>query len=100
MLTTFAVEYTYDITRTTEMDRIRPDHRAFLRDLLERGTLLASGPWLDSATPGALLLLAADDADAARRILDDDPFQRARVITHRTVRAWNPVIGPFSAQTD
>jgi uncharacterized protein YciI len=100
MLTTFAVEYTYDITRTAEMDEIRPDHRAYLHDLLEEGTLLASGPWLDSATPGALLLVMADDADAARRILDQDPFQRAKFITHRTVRAWNPVIGPFAAQND
>ncbi|TDE90462.1 hypothetical protein EXU48_18405 [Occultella glacieicola] len=99
-MTTFAVEYTYDITRTAEMEEIRPVHRAFLGDLLEQGTLLASGPWLDSATPGALLLVRADDADAVRRILDEDPFQRAKIITHRQVRAWNPVLGPFTARKD
>lgn len=97
-MTTFAVEYTYDVSRTADLDTLRPEHRQFLRDLLAEGTLLASGPWLDNAAPGALLLIVADDAEAVLRILDGDPFQRAKLITQRNVRAWNPVLGPFESQ--
>lgn len=94
---TFAVEYSYDITRTHEMDALRPQHRAFLRGLLEAGILLASGPWVDGAAPGALLLVRAENRDGVLRLLDDDPFHRAHVISHRSARAWDPTIGPFAS---
>ena len=97
-MTTFAVEYTYDVTRTADRDTLRADHRTFLRGLLEEGTLLAAGPWLDNAAPGALLLVVAEGAEEAQRLLDDDPFHRAKLITHRNARAWNPVLGPFESE--
>ncbi len=95
-MSTFAVEYTYDADRSAESDRIRPEHRAFLRELLDQGRLLASGPWVGEA-PGALLLIVAEDAAAAEALLDADPFHRAGLITRRSIRGWNPVIGPFAA---
>ncbi|HLS15240.1 MAG TPA: YciI family protein [Beutenbergiaceae bacterium] len=97
-MTTFAVEYTYDVTRTEDLDTLRPEHREFLGGLLQEGTLLASGPWLDNAAPGALLLVVAEDPQTVKRLLDDDPFHRAKLITHRNIRAWNPVLGPFSGE--
>ncbi|WP_089772466.1 YciI family protein [Ruania alba] len=99
-MSTFAVEYSYDITRTSDINELRPQHREFLRALADEGTLLASGPWLDNAAPGALLLLSAEDDTTAKQILDEDPFQRAHVITHRTVRAWNPLIGVFADRAE
>ncbi|UFU08126.1 YciI family protein [Ruania halotolerans] len=99
-MNTFAVEYAYDITRTADIDELRPQHREFLHDLAEEGILLASGPWLDNAAPGALLLISAQDDAEVRRILDRDPFHRAQLITHRTVRAWNPVIGAFADRAE
>lgn len=95
-MSTFAVEYTYDAARSADADRIRPEHRAFLRDLLDQGRLLASGPWVDEQ-PGALLLVVADDVLAVTELLDADPFHHAGLITSRTIRRWNPVIGPFPA---
>ncbi len=91
----YAVEYTYDITRTEDIATLRPEHRSFLGDLHQEGTLLASGPWLDNAAPGALLLVREESPEAVGRTLDGDPFQRANLITHRSIRAWNPVFGPF-----
>lgn len=93
----YAVEYTYDVQRTSDLDELRPAHREFLGDLHDRDVLLASGPWLDNAAPGALLLVRGEDDTAVSRLLDDDPFQRAKLITHRRIRAWNPVFGPFTA---
>lgn len=98
-MSTFAVEYSYDPDRSTDMERIRPGHRAFLRSLLEEGRLLASGPWVGEG-PGALLLIVAEDAADVERLLDADPFRQSGIITGRTVRGWNPVIGPFAPDAD
>jgi len=95
-MSVFAVEYTYDITRTDDLAAVRPTHREFLQGLLDEGSLLASGPWLDNAAPGALLLVVAQDVDGAQRLLDGDPFRKAHLITQRTVRPWNPVMGAFA----
>ncbi|MEE6280994.1 YciI family protein [Georgenia sunbinii] len=95
-MTAFAVEYVYDPARTDDLATVRPEHREFLAGLVAAGSLLASGPWLDNAAPGALLIVVAEDLDAAQRLLDDDPFHRAHLITHRTLRPWNPVIGELS----
>lgn len=97
-MTVFAVEYVYDSARTDDIATLRPQHREFLTRLLEEGTLLASGPWQDNAAPGALLILAAEDADAVQRVLDEDPFHQAHLITQRTLRPWHPVLGPFAQQ--
>ncbi len=98
MLTTFAVEYTYDTERSEDIATLRPTHREFIAALHAEGRVLASGPWADNAAPGAMLIVTAQDAAAAQLMLDDDPFHRARLITQRTVRAWDPVVGPFAEQ--
>ena len=92
-MTVFAVEYTYDTTRTDDLAAVRPEHREFLAGLVEAGSLIASGPWLDNAAPGALLLVLAEDVDGAFRLLDEDPFHRAHLVTKRTARPWNPIMG-------
>jgi uncharacterized protein YciI len=92
-MTLFAVEYHYDIARTADIETLRPQHRAFLRELHESGVLVASGPWLDAAAPGALMLLRAESHDAVLKLLDPDPFHRAHLIVRRHARAWQPVIG-------
>ncbi|WP_127129150.1 YciI family protein [Georgenia sp. SYP-B2076] len=95
-MTIFAVEYHYDTTRTQDIETLRPQHRAFLKSLHEAGTLIASGPWLDNAAPGALILIRAADHHAALDALDPDPLHRAHLITHRAARAWQPVIGSLA----
>ncbi|WP_454294870.1 YciI family protein [Salana multivorans] len=90
---TFAVEYDY--TGSPEaMSEVRPEHRAFLRGLLESGQLLASGPLPD--VPGALLLVRGEDEAAALALLAPDPFQVAGFVAEVRVRRWDPVIGPWA----
>lgn len=91
----FAVTYTYDPNAAETADRIRPEHRAFLAALAQTGDLVASGPWCDGAA-GALLLLRAASGEAAAELLDADPFRAAGVISERTIRRWDPVIGVFA----
>jgi hypothetical protein len=95
-MTIFAVEYVYDITRTGDIDALRPQHRAFLSKLHEAGVVMASGPWMDAASPGALLLVRAENHTEVLKVLDPDPFHRAHLLTRRTARAWKPVIGDIA----
>ena len=113
-----AVRYTY-APEPDHLAAVRPAHRAFLRDLLDRGLLLASGPWTgselcdppggtpdpavgvaqglaDGAAPGALLLLRAPDEAACLHLLDRDPFALAGLVRSRRVRVWDPVLGPWA----
>ena len=95
-MTIFAVEYTYDPARTDVQDEVRPRHRSFLADLHDEGVLKASGPLLDVEPGGGLLIVEAASAAHALELLEQDPFYEAGVIVERTVRGWNPVIGPWA----
>lgn len=87
----FAVQYTY--TDDTEaLDDERPNHRAYLSTLVG-GPLIASGPYVDSELPGALLIFRAESADVVENLLDHDPFWTANLIAVRSIEEWNPVLG-------
>lgn len=97
-MTIYAVEYTYD-ERAAVRDAVRPEHRAFLRTVAEAGALLGSGPWLEGA-PGALLVFRAPSRDELDALLAADPFAREGLIARTQVRAWDLVLGPWSASAD
>lgn len=86
----YAVSYTYSDDVATR-DEVRPSHRDFLRGLNAEGVVRASGP-VDGGV-GALVVLEAESAEDALRILDTDPFQVRGVIAERSVRQWDVVIG-------
>lgn len=86
----YAVSYTYSDDVATR-DEVRPSHRDFLRGLNAEGVVRASGP-VDGGV-GALVVLEAESAEYALRILDADPFQVRGVIAERSVRQWDVVIG-------
>ncbi len=68
-------------------------HRAYLRELKARGTLLASGP-LEPRHGGALLLRVPDAAGWASllAVRDGDPFVKAQVAQYELL-PWVPNIG-------
>ncbi|MBC7550825.1 MAG: hypothetical protein H7269_08010, partial [Cellulomonas sp.] len=69
-MTTFAVQYTYD-DRDARRDEVRPAHRAFLADLFDAGSLLASGPLADDGgVRWALLIVGAVSDVRAGGLLD------------------------------
>lgn len=68
------------------------EHRGYLRELRERGILLASGPF-DPRTGGALLLrIPGDDPAAIEAVRDGDPFWQRGIANYELLQ-WNPVIG-------
>lgn len=88
----FVVHYGY-VEDSQAIATIRPAHRAWLNELLERGALLASGPMANS--PKALLIFSADSEAELSQLLNEDPFDLAGLIAARTIEEWNPVFGPF-----
>lgn len=82
------------------IDQILPDvdrHRAYLRELKQRGLLLASGP-LDPRYGGALLLRIPDGPDREdaiaqlNKIRDDDPFTHLGHAQYELC-PWTPTVG-------
>jgi uncharacterized protein YciI len=86
----FAVIYRYSDDNERRSSH-RPEHRTFLRDLLDRGRLIVSGPFTDS--PGALLIVRAASHAEVEATLDADPFMRLGCITERTINEFNPTLG-------
>jgi uncharacterized protein YciI len=88
-----AVTYRY-IDDLAARDRVLPAHRAYLRELADRGVLLVSGPYGPGEPRGALLLFRADKTEIAE-LIADDPFTTNGVIARTEITAWEPVIGPL-----
>lgn len=86
----FAVHYTY-IDDPDEVQRHRPDYRAYLRTL--DGELLACGPLVEPPPSGGLLIFDVDSADRMQEIVDKDPFQIAGVVELCSVQTWSLYIG-------
>ncbi len=89
-----AVRYDYDPTR--DLAPTRPAHRQFLRDLLEAGAVITSGPL--PASNGALLVMEADSPEAALQLLESDPFLTGGFILRRTAEQWVPVLGVLAPE--
>jgi uncharacterized protein YciI len=93
-MTVFAVEYVYAADSGAIRDETRPAHRAWLGDLADGGTLLASGPYGDGA--GALLIFKSRDEAELTDLLKQDPFADAGAIAGIRTTEWSPIIGLLS----
>ena len=80
----FAVHYRY-ADRPDAVSAHRPDHRAFLRELFDRGVDLAAGAY-PQGPAGALLIFRADSADQVSGLLETDPFQLEGLVTGCQIR--------------
>ena len=69
----------------------RPRHRAYLRDLVEKGKVAAAGPWADDSA-GFAIYHVADRAELDS-LLAEDPYTSDRVAAKRTINEWNLVLG-------
>lgn len=90
---TYAVTYFYNASNE-QLAEVRPIHREWLGQQLQNGSLLASGPMVDTAK--ALLIWKANSVSELAALLDNDPFDIAGFISERDIEEWNPVFGPWS----
>jgi uncharacterized protein YciI len=93
-MTIYAVTYRYSDDVATR-DRVRPEHREYLRGLADRGTLLLSGPYGPDEPAGALLIFRAEDKAEVAALLEKDPFATTGVIVSSETAEWDPVLGPL-----
>ncbi|MEK6443885.1 YciI family protein [Pseudonocardia sp. T1-2H] len=89
----FAViwRYTED---TQRVDEVRPLHRKYLSDLVQRGIVREAGPWSDG-TGGLLVFDTADEAEL-KSLLDDDPCTTSGVLVEQRIHEWKVLVGPLS----
>jgi len=81
-----------DFGPTLPTEELLQAHRDWLFPRFSEGTFILSGGLEagDGLTPSAIALLEADSLEAAKRLLDTDPFVKAGACTHRVV--------PFTAR--
>ena len=68
--------------------KIRPDHLAYLASLGD--ALKFAGPFLDDAQSpiGSLVMIEADDRNAAERLAKNDPYNIAGLFQSVEIKAW------------
>jgi uncharacterized protein YciI len=82
-----ALKYRYPLDRMLQtIDR----HRAYLRELLAKGKMIASGPFVPREGGG--VLLRVEDESEIQPLLANDPFQIEGLVD-TTVYRWAPNIG-------
>jgi uncharacterized protein YciI len=74
-----------------EVDRHREAHLAFLAGLNERGHILVSGR--RNPPVGGVIVIDAEDLDAAKAIMAEDPFAKAGVARYEPYE-FTPSAGP------
>lgn len=92
----FAIHYTYP-HEAEPVVALRPAHREFLKSLLDKGTLVASGPYTDGGGSALIIIRLPESAGVAdaEALMNDDPFHREQVLDGRSIREWNPVLNIF-----
>lgn len=90
----FAVTYRYESAQTADREANKPAHREWLSGQVEAGTIRSVGPFVDGS--GALLLVSADDVEAARELVAADPHHVHGFVSEITVREWLPVLGALA----
>jgi uncharacterized protein YciI len=86
------IEYSQD---REKVQSLRPTHRQYLRQLRERGQLVAAGPFTDDS--GALIVYEAGSRDEAEQLLRGDPFCANGIFLTWQLRPWNPVLAQLVA---
>jgi uncharacterized protein YciI len=82
-----ALKYKYPLERMLQtVDR----HRAYLRELLARGKMVCSGPFVPRE--GGALLVRFDSDEELQQLLKGDPFQQEGLV-ETTIFRWDPNIG-------
>lgn len=89
----FVVEMVFG-TADERLAEVRPAHRRFWEDLAARGVLLGGGLYADES--GGLMLCEAPDAAALRRLVDEDPYVRGKLVRSVRVREWRVLVGEWT----
>lgn len=96
----YVIEYRYDPALMNLVSDFRPAHRTYLREMEVQGRLISSGFLRDSGYEGAMLIVSAESAADALKLLDEDPFSLNGLIQDIRARQWIPTIGSLAEDFD
>jgi uncharacterized protein YciI len=88
--------YTVDTTYISDRDKllaVRPDHRDYLRPLVDQGVVVVAGPWADDS--GGFIVYQVDDRAQLDRLLADDPYTTEGVAAGREIKEWKITLGAW-----
>jgi uncharacterized protein len=68
-------------------------HLDWIAAQVEAGTVVASGPSVDTPVRAGLLVMRAEDEAALRAVIATDPFAEHGIIADMQVTRWDPLFG-------
>ena len=83
------VKLEWGIVDKSTFDRHIPDHKAYVRSLIERGHRAKTGYWGDFG--GGMLLFFADSLEQAEQIVAQDPLIQAGCVAYE-LHEWRIVV--------
>ena len=79
-----------DKSMSTREQPLWNEHAAFIDQLVAEGFILMGGPLVDEG--GAMLIVNADDENAVRDKLKDDPWYTNGILKLQNVKRWQVFI--------
>jgi uncharacterized protein len=79
-----------DRSMSTREQPLWNEHAAFIDQLVAEGFILMGGPLVDES--GAMLIVNADDENAVREKLKDDPWYTHGILKLESVKRWQVFI--------
>jgi hypothetical protein len=73
---------------------VRPKHLAYIE--AHKAQVKVAGPFLSDdgeKMVGSLIIIEADDIDAARAFAEDDPYRNAGLFAEVDVKPWRWIVG-------
>jgi uncharacterized protein YciI len=74
-------------------------HVEYLQDLLKKGTLRASGPFIGTTHKSAMLILSAANRDEVLDVIARDPFTIEGLVEDMTVTEGDPMFGTYHGES-
>lgn len=93
----FALTYVYT-DNADGRDEHRSAHKDHITSLAEKDIVLISGPLGPHETPGALIVVRADDKASALAHTDTDPFRVHGLVASVTATEWVPMLGRLTQE--
>lgn len=75
-------------------------HVAFLQQLIDAGSIRASGPVTDLGKRAGFIIMTADNREEIEKLIAQDPFSVEGLIDELTIIAWDPMFGAFADDPD
>ena len=96
----YVIEYELDHQHDSLLHDSEAAHLEFLRRLEDKGVLITAGALRDVMSEDALIVLRADSAEDALKVLDEDPIYAHNAVHDRRVREWRPLVGRGAVEYD